>query len=321
MLTAERFLRSGKVRDLYELPDGRLLLVASDRMSAFDVVLPTEIPDKGRVLTGLSRFWFGETAGIVPNHLRSTEVDDPALRGRSMICQRAEVVPVEAVVRGYLSGSAWKEYQATGEVCGVVLPPGLRESDRLPEPIFTPATKADQGAHDENIDFDTMIDHIGTTWIVPADMAGPVAETIRDRALALYGYASAIAARAGIVLADTKFEFGLGVDADLDHESEGRGRRGERRIEERLFLVDEALTPDSSRFWDAATYEPGRAQASFDKQFVRDWLETQAWDKTAPGPALPVDVVAGTRARYVEAYERITGARFDRYLSEDVIAR
>ena len=321
MLTADRFLRSGKVRDLYELPDGRLLLVASDRMSAFDVVLPTEIPDKGRVLTGLSRFWFGETAGIVPNHLRSTEVDDPALRGRSMICQRAEVVPVEAVVRGYLSGSAWKEYQATGTVCGVALPSGLRESDRLPEPIFTPATKADQGAHDENIDFDTMIDHIGTTWIVPADMAGPVAETIRDRALALYGYASAIAARAGIVLADTKFEFGLGVDADLDHESEGRGRRGERRIEERLILVDEALTPDSSRFWDAATYEPGRAQASFDKQFVRDWLETQAWDKTAPGPALPVDVVAGTRARYVEAYERITGARFDRYLSEDVIAR
>lgn len=327
MLTADRFLRSGKVRDLYELPDGRLLLVASDRMSAFDVVLPTEIPDKGRVLTGLSRFWFRETAGIVPNHLRSTEVDDPALRGRSMICQRAEVVPIEAVVRGYLSGSAWKEYQAVGTVCGAALPPGLRESDRLPEPIFTPATKADQGAHDENIDFDTMIDHIGTTWIVPADMAGPVAETIRDRSLALYGYASAIAARAGIVLADTKFEFGLGVDADLDDEVQERGERGERderggrRIEERLILVDEALTPDSSRFWDASTYEPGRAQASFDKQFVRDWLETQDWDKTAPGPALPADVVAGTRARYVAAYERITGASFDRYLSEDVIAR
>ena len=318
MLTADRFLRSGKVRDLYELPDGRLLLVASDRMSAFDVVLPTEIPDKGRVLTGLSRFWFRETAGIVPNHLRSTEVDDPALRGRSMICQRAEVVPIEAVVRGYLSGSAWKEYQAVGTVCGAALPPGLRESDRLPEPIFTPATKADQGAHDENIDFDTMIDHIGTTWIVPADMAGPVAETIRDRSLALYGYASAIAARAGIVLADTKFEFGLGVDADLDDEGQGRGGR---RIEERLILVDEALTPDSSRFWDAATYEPGRAQASFDKQFVRDWLETQDWDKTAPGPALPADVVDGTRARYVAAFERITGASFDRYLSEDVIAR
>ena len=324
MLTADRFLRSGKVRDLYELPDGRLLLVASDRMSAFDVVLPTEIPDKGRVLTGLSRFWFRETAGIVPNHLRSTEVDDPALRGRSMICQRAEVVPIEAVVRGYLSGSAWKEYQAVGTVCGAALPPGLRESDRLPEPIFTPATKADQGAHDENIDFDTMIDHIGTTWIVPADMAGPVAETIRDRSLALYGYASAIAARAGIVLADTKFEFGLGVDADLDDEVQERGERDERggrRIEERLILVDEALTPDSSRFWDASTYEPGRAQASFDKQFVRDWLETQDWDKTAPGPALPADVVAGTRARYVAAYERITGASFDRYLSEDVIAR
>ena len=324
MLTADRFLRSGKVRDLYELPDGRLLLVASDRMSAFDVVLPTEIPDKGRVLTGLSRFWFRETAGIVPNHLRSTEVDDPALRGRSMICQRAEVVPIEAVVRGYLSGSAWKEYQAVGTVCGAALPPGLRESDRLPEPIFTPATKADQGAHDENIDFDTMIDHIGTTWIVPADMAGPVAETIRDRSLALYGYASAIAARAGIVLADTKFEFGLGVDADLDDETQdpgGRVRRDGRRIEERLILVDEALTPDSSRFWDASTYEPGRAQASFDKQFVRDWLETQDWDKTAPGPALPGDIVAGTRARYVAAYERITGASFDRYLSEDVIAR
>ena len=327
MLTADRFLRSGKVRDLYELPDGRLLLVASDRMSAFDVVLPTEIPDKGRVLTGLSRFWFRETAGIVPNHLRSTEVDDPALRGRSMICQRAEVVPIEAVVRGYLSGSAWKEYQAVGTVCGAALPPGLRESDRLPEPIFTPATKADQGAHDENIDFDTMIDHIGTTWIVPADMAGPVAETMRDRSLALYGYAAAIAARAGIVLADTKFEFGLGVDADLDDEVQVRGDRGERderrgrRIEERLILVDEALTPDSSRFWDAATYEPGRAQASFDKQFVRDWLETQDWDKTAPGLALPADVVAGTRARYVAAYERITGASFDRYLSEDVIAR
>ena len=318
MLTADRFLRSGKVRDLYELPDGRLLLVASDRMSAFDVVLPTEIPDKGRVLTGLSRFWFKETAGIVPNHLRSTAVDDPALGGRSMICQRAEVVPIEAVVRGYLSGSAWKEYQAVGTVCGAALPTGLRESDRLPEPIFTPATKADQGAHDENIDFDTMIDHIGTTWIVPADMAGPVAETIRDRSLALYGYASAIAARAGIVLADTKFEFGLGVDADLDDEVQ---ERGGRRIEERLILVDEALTPDSSRFWDASTYEPGRAQASFDKQFVRDWLETQDWDKTAPGPALPVDIVAGTRARYVAAYERITGASFDRYLSEDVIAR
>jgi len=327
VLTADRFLRSGKVRDLYDLPDGRLLLVASDRMSAFDVVLPTGIPDKGRVLTGLSRFWFRETAGIVANHLRSTEVDDPELCGRSMICQRAEVVPVEAVVRGYLSGSAWKEYQVTGTVCGAALPPGLRESDRLPEPIFTPATKADQGAHDENIDFDTMIDHIGTTWIVPADMAGSVAETIRDRSLALYGYASAIAARAGIVLADTKFEFGLGVDEDLDDEVQERGERGERderggrRIEERLILVDEALTPDSSRFWDASTYEPGRAQASFDKQFVRDWLETQDWDKTAPGPALPVDIVAGTRARYVAAYERITGASFDRYLSEDVIAR
>lgn len=338
MLTADRFLRSGKVRDLYELPDGRLLLVASDRMSAFDVVLPTEIPDKGRVLTGLSRFWFRETAGIVPNHLRSTEVEDPALRGRSMICQRAEVVPIEAVVRGYLSGSAWKEYQAVGTVCGVALPPGLRESDRLPEPIFTPATKADQGAHDENIDFDTMVEHIARHFETPPEYAGPIAEVIRARSVSLYRYATAIAARAGILLADTKFEFGLGAGPNLDREPFGPaaeqierrtrpllGRRPEDRngrlIEEQLILVDEALTPDSSRFWDAATYAPGRAQASFDKQFVRDWLEGQPWDKTAPGPALPDDVVAGTRARYVEAFERITRSSFDRYLAEDVIAR
>ena len=310
------------------------------------------------MLTGLSRFWFRETAGIVPNHLLDTDLavmragfeaaienrpaDGPAgpvgfgafdeWRGRLMICQRAEVVPVEAVVRGYLSGSAWKEYQVTGTVCGVALPPGLRESDRLPEPIFTPATKAEQGEHDQNIDFDAMVGHIGASWLVPA-VAGPVAEAIRTKSIALYRYASAIVGRAGILLADTKFEYGLGTDeepAGPPQERFDRGRRpvgrwpadlNGRNIEDRLILVDEALTPDSSRFWDAATYEPGRAQASFDKQFVRDWLETQAWDKTAPGPALPVDVVAGTRARYVEAYERITGARFDRYLSEDVIAR
>jgi phosphoribosylaminoimidazole-succinocarboxamide synthase len=364
MLTADRFLRSGKVRDLYTLPDGRLLLVASDRLSAFDVVLPTEIPDKGRVLTGLSRFWFGETAGIVPNHLLDTDLDvlrdayevaiaerpedAPAgqvgigtfeeWRGRVMICQRAQVVPVEAVVRGYLSGSGWKEYRERGTVCGIPLPPGLRESDRLPEPIFTPATKADQGEHDENIDFDTMVEHIGEHWIFSADLAGPVAEVMRERAIALYGYAAAIAARAGIILADTKFEFGVGSGPDLDGDPVGpiqeqierrtrppSGRRPEDRngrlIVDQLMLVDEALTPDSSRFWDATTYEPGRAQASFDKQYVRDWLETQPWAKTAPGPALPDDVVAGTRARYVEAFERITGASFGRYLAEDVIAR
>ncbi len=343
MLTADRFLRAGKVRDLYALPDGRLLLVASDRISAFDVVLPTEIPDKGRVLTGLSRFWFAETAGIVPNHLVATDVGDrEAMRGRSMIVQSTDVLPVEAVVRGYLAGSGWKEYQASGTVCGIPLPEGLRESDRLPEPIFTPATKAEQGEHDQNIDFDTMIRHIGAGWIVPTDVAGAVAESIRTTAVALYRYASAIAGRAGILVADTKFEFGLGSGWGMEHAPDDgtdprververvRGRRaaGRRaadrdwhRVEDQLLLIDEALTPDSSRFWDATTYEPGRPQASFDKQYVRDWLDTQDWDKTAPGPALPDDVVAGTRSRYIEAYERITGASFDRYREEDVIAR
>lgn len=303
MLTTERFLRSGKVRDLYDLPDGRLLLVASDRMSAFDVVLPTEIPDKGRVLTGLSRFWFAETDTIIPNHLVSTNVDDRDLRGRSMVVERADVVPIEAVVRGYLAGSGWREYQASGTVCGIALPAGLREADPLPEPIFTPATKAELGEHDQNIDFDGMVAHIAAAPSFDVDIAGPTAEAIRSKAIALYRYASAVAARGGILLADTKFEFGL---------RQGTGD---------LLLVDEALTPDSSRFWDATAYVPGRAQASFDKQFVRDWLEAQPWDKTAPGPALPDDVIAGTRARYVEAYERITGASFERYLQEDVIAR
>ena len=294
MLTADRFLRSGKVRDLYQRPDGRLLLVASDRISAFDVVLPTVIPDKGRVLTGLSRFWFAETAGIVPNHLLSTDAaGDPELRGRIMVCRPTEVVPIEAVVRGYLAGSGWKEYRATGAVCGNVLPSGLRESERLPEPIFTPATKAEQGEHDENIDLAAMVAVVG----------GATAERVRDLALRLFAHAAKLIADAGLILADTKFEFGLD------------------RATGELLLIDEALTPDSSRFWDAASYEPGRAQASFDKQFVRDWLETQPWDKTAPGPALPDHVVAGTRERYVQAFERITGASFERYLAEDVIAR
>jgi phosphoribosylaminoimidazole-succinocarboxamide synthase len=292
MLTADRFLRSGKVRDLYEQPDGRLLLVASDRISAFDVILPTEIPDKGRVLTGLSRFWFAETAALVPNHLLSTATDDPTLRGRVMVCRPTTVLPIEAVVRGYLAGSGWKAYRASGAICGVTLPPGLRESDRLPAPIFTPATKAELGEHDENIDFERM------AAIVGDELAGGV----RDLSIALYQHAAAVTERAGILLADTKFEFG--VDAATGQ----------------LLLIDEALTPDSSRFWDTATYAPGRPQASFDKQFVRDWLETQPWDKTAPGPALPPDVVEGTRARYVDAFERITGASFERYLQEDVIA-
>ncbi len=322
MLLADHFLRSGKVRDLYELPDGRMLLVASDRISAFDVVLPTVIPDKGRLLTGLSRFWFAETAGIVPNHLLDTDpvivstafaaaletVDRSeadtgpiaGLRGRIMVCRRAEVVPIEAVVRGYLAGSGWKEYVDRGTVCGLPLPAGLRESEQLPEPVFTPATKAEQGDHDENITFDRMIEHV-ESWSGRGD-AEELAETIRDQAIRLYRYGAAIAARRGILLADTKFEFGVVPET------------GE------LILIDEVMTPDSSRFWDAAAYEPGGPQPSFDKQFLRDWLETQDWDKTAPGPIIPRDVVDGTRGRYIEAFERITGASFERYLQEDVIA-
>jgi len=301
----ESFLRSGKVRDLYAVGTDRLLLVASDRLSAFDVVLPTEIQDKGRVLTGLSRFWFSRTAGIVPNHLLGTTPEElpeefvpgpetaTELRGRMMLCRRVEVLPIEVIVRGYLAGSGWKDYGRTGAVCGIALPAGLRESDRLPEPLFTPSTKAKQGAHDENIGLDEAARLIG------ADLA----ERVRDLAIALYRFGSSVAEPAGIILADTKFEFG--VD----------------RATNELLLIDEVLTPDSSRFWDAATYEPGRAQASFDKQFVRDWLEGQPWDKTAPGPELPADIVDGTRARYVEAFERITGASFDRYLAEDTIGR
>jgi len=297
------FLRSGKVRDLYRIDDTRLLLVASDRLSAF-VVMPTPIPDKGRVLTGLSRFWFQETADIVPNHLLGTDpaelpaelVADPGaaaeLRGRMMIGRLAEVLPVECVVRGYLSGSGWKEYRADGAVCGVTLPKGLRESDRLPEPVFTPAWKAPAGVHDENIPFERVEELVGTAR----------ASRIRDVSLALYARGAEVCARAGIILADTKYEFGVLPGGEL-------------------LLIDEVMTPDSSRFWEAAAYEPGRPQASYDKQFVRDWLETQPWPKRAPGPELPPDVVAGTRARYVAAFERITGASFSRYLEEDVIVR
>ena len=300
MVLAESFVRAGKVRDLYSVDDGRLLLVASDRISAFDVVLPTPIPDKGRVLTGLSRFWFAETAGLVANHVLGTDVTTlPAefaaaadeLRGRSMICRRARVLPVECIVRGYLSGSGWKDYQRVGAVCGIPLPAGLRESDRLPEPLFTPSTKAEEG-HDENISLARMAEFIGP------ELTERVSRTARD----LYSFGAAHAESKGIILADTKFEFGID------------GASGQ------LLLIDEVMTPDSSRFWDAAAYEPGRAQASFDKQYVRDYLETLAWDKTPPGPELPADVVSGTRTRYVEAFERLTGASFARYLAEDVIA-
>jgi phosphoribosylaminoimidazole-succinocarboxamide synthase len=298
---ADSFLRSGKVRDLYAVGDDRLLLVASDRLSAFDVVLPTPIPDKGRVLTGLSRFWFARTADLVPNHLVGVApeevrgfADRPAdadeLRGRMMLCRRVEPLPIEVIVRGYLAGSGWKDYGKTGAVCGIPLPAGLRESERLPEPLFTPSTKAEEG-HDENISIDEAAELIGRA----------AADRVAEIAIALYRRGAEIAEPAGVILADTKFEFG--VDPAT----------GE------LLLIDEVMTPDSSRFWDAADYEPGRSQASFDKQYVRDWLETQAWDKTPPGPELPAEVVAGTRARYVEAFERITGASFERYLAEDRI--
>jgi phosphoribosylaminoimidazole-succinocarboxamide synthase len=301
---ADTFLRSGKVRDLYAVGDDRLLLVASDRVSAFDVVLPTPIPDKGRVLTGISRFWFERTSDLVANHLVGVAPEDipgfaggaadPAeadeLRGRMMLCRRVQPLPIEVIVRGYLAGSGWKDYGRTGSVCGIPLPAGLRESERLPEPLFTPSTKAEEG-HDENISLDQAAELIGRE----------VADRVAELAIALYRRGAEIAEPAGVILADTKFEFGIDPAT------------GE------LLLIDEVLTPDSSRFWDASDYEPGRAQASFDKQYVRDWLETQAWDKTPPGPELPTDVVAGTRARYVEAFERITGSSFQRYLDDDVI--
>jgi len=300
------FIRSGKVRDLYAVDADRLLLVASDRISAFDVVLPTPIPDKGKVLTGLSRFWFGETAGIVPNHLVGADpaslppawaAKAPELRGRMLLCRRLEMLPVEIVVRGYLAGGGWKDYVATGVVSGIRLPAGLREGDRLPAPIFTPSTKAEAG-HDEPITYDGLVARLA----MPGRDAARLADEVRAVAMRIYAHASAVCARAGIVLADTKLEMGLARDGAL-------------------VLADEILTPDSSRFWDASAYAPGGPQPSFDKQYVRDWLDRSAWDRTDPGPALPDDVVAGTRARYVEAFERITGASFARYLEEDVIAR
>jgi phosphoribosylaminoimidazole-succinocarboxamide synthase len=276
---------SGKVREIYALDDERLLLVASDRISTFDVVLPTEIPDKGRVLTGLSGYWFAQTASIVPNHLLALRAD-----GRSTECQRLEMLPIECVVRGYLAGSGWKDYLASGEVCGHRLPPGLVESDRLPEPIFTPATKAQTG-HDENIDRDAAIELVGEKRYDEAERL----------TLELYRFASERALERGIILADTKLEFGVDRDG-------------------RLVVADEAFTPDSSRFWPADEYEPGGAQPSFDKQFVRDYCESLGWDKTYPGPELPAHVVDGTRARYVDAFERLTGIEFARYVADpDVV--
>ncbi|HET8606492.1 MAG TPA: phosphoribosylaminoimidazolesuccinocarboxamide synthase [Gaiellaceae bacterium] len=272
---------SGKVREIYALDGERLLLVASDRISTFDVVLPTEIPDKGRVLTGLAGFWFARTAGIVPNHLLALRED-----GRSTECRRLEMLPLECVVRGYLAGSGWKDYRASGAVCGHALPAGLVESQQLPEPLFTPSTKAQEG-HDENIDRERAIELVGEERF----------DEVERVSIELYRFASEYAAARGIVLADTKLEFGL--------DEQGR-----------LVLADEAFTPDSSRFWPADEYAPGGAQPSFDKQFVRDYCETLGWDKAYPGPELPADVVAGTRSRYVEAFERLTAIAFDDYLAD-----
>jgi phosphoribosylaminoimidazole-succinocarboxamide synthase len=272
---------SGKVRELYALDDERLLLVASDRISTFDVILPTEIPDKGRVLTGLSGFWFARTRELVPNHLLALRDD-----GRSTECQKLEMLPIECVVRGYLSGSGWKDYLATGEVCGHRLPEGLIESQQLPSPIFTPATKAETG-HDENIDRAAAVELVGEERF----------NEVESTALALYAFVSDYARERGIILADTKLEFGLDQDGQL-------------------VLGDEAFTPDSSRFWPADAYAPGGTPPSYDKQFVRDYCESLGWGKTAPGPELPQAVVTGTRARYVEAFELLTGIDFDAYLAD-----
>ncbi len=281
-------LHSGKVRDLYRSADGRLVMVASDRISAFDFVLASTIPDKGRILTAMTAWWFEQLAGIVDNHLLA--LDDvlvpPAWRGRAMVCTPLQMVPVEAVARGYLTGSGLLDYRANGAVCGVVLPAGLVDGDRLPEPIFTPATKAALGEHDENVSFAAVAAEVGVV----------TAAELRELTLRIYAHAAALAAGRGIILADTKFEFGRDPSSG------------------RLVLADEVLTPDSSRFWPAAEWAPGRAQRSFDKQYVRDWLLSaeSGWDRVsgAPPPPLPENVVAATRARYVEAYERLTGLDF-----------
>ncbi len=288
-------LRSGKVRDLYEVDDSHLLLVASDRVSTFDVVHPTPVPDKGRVLTAVSAFWFERLANVVDHHLVSTSVADlPAaaqahadeLAGRFMLCHKVEIIPFECVVRGYLVGSGWSEYQRDGSVCGIPLPDGLVEADRLADPVFTPATKAEEGEHDENVSFEVMADALGS------ELAGQ----LRDLSLALYQTGAEYAAERGIILADTKFEFGL--------------------LDGKVVLADEVLTPDSSRYWPADQWAPGATPPSFDKQYVRDYATSTGWDRNPPAPALPDDVVAATRARYIEAYERLTGLSFADWLNQ-----
>src|SRR3954447_4884059 len=279
-------IAQGKVRDIYDAGD-RLLMVATDRISTYDVVHPTPVRDKGKVLTGISAFWFDKTADIVPNHVVSfTDVPDE-VRGRAMLVERLEMFPVECVVRGYITGSGWKDYQTSGAICGIELPAGLQESEQLPEPIFTPATKAEIGDHDENVDFDRAAEILGDR---------PLLEELRRLSIEIYSHAAEHARERGIILADTKFEFG--------RDSQGR-----------IVLGDEVLTPDSSRFWPADGYEPGHGQPSFDKQYVRDWATASGWDKSPPAPELPDDVVAGTRQRYVDAYERITGEPFDDWIA------
>jgi phosphoribosylaminoimidazole-succinocarboxamide synthase len=269
---------SGKVREMYEVDDD-LLMVASDRISAYDVIMPTLIPDKGRVLTQMSLFWFDSTRDICPNHFVSEDVPEE-VAGRAIRVRRLDMYPVECVVRGYLAGSGWKEYRESGAVCGITLPGGLQESDRLPEPIFTPATKAEIGDHDENVDFERAAEIIGDR---------PLMEELRRVSVELYSHAAAHAQERGIILADTKFEFGASPGAEV-------------------VLADEVFTPDSSRYWPADEYELGRAQHSFDKQYLRDWLDEIGWDHSPPAPELPDEVVENTRAKYVEAYERITGS-------------
>ncbi len=278
--------RQGKVRDVYDLGDDHLLIVATDRISAFDCVMPNGIPEKGALLTQLSNFWFARTTDLIPNHLVATDVTNfpqavrsfgDQLLGRSVLVRKSRVVPIECVARGYLAGSGWKEYQRSRSVCGVRLPPGLKQCDRLPEPIFTPASKAETG-HDENITFDQM----------QRDIDPALADRLRELTLSIYRTCADYALQCGVIIADTKFEFGILPDG-------------------RLILIDEILTPDSSRFWPAELYKPGRDQPSFDKQFVRNWLEGQPWDKTPPAPALPDHVITGTRNRYIEAYEKLSG--------------
>ncbi|MEA2426700.1 MAG: phosphoribosylaminoimidazole-succinocarboxamide synthase [Thermoleophilaceae bacterium] len=292
-LEGHKLLASGKVREIYEVDHDRLLMVASDRISTYDAVHPNPIPGKGAVLTGLSVFWFERTGQIVPNHVISHQDVPDEVRGRALLVERLEMFPVECVVRGYITGSGWKDYQRSGEICGIALPEGLRESDKLPEPIFTPATKADVGDHDENVDFDRAAVILGDRQAL---------EELRRLSIELYTFAADHARERGIILADTKFEF-------------GRDRSG------RIVVGDEVLTPDSSRFWPADTYEPGRSQPSFDKQFVRDWASSSGWDKSPPAPEIPADVVDGTRRRYEDAYERITGEPFDAWISKSGAGR